>query len=346
MTTKISTKSITSDISGSFANMLGGKPDKSIVFDKNKRLVLILKRLSDVLTKFGKSQAMLNSFPEMKEEFLQINEFGISISRLVPDTKLSLDNSPEIYNEIKNHNISLKIVNTLSKLSLFKKNIGDRDNLSDVFILREPGIELKLFTFSDLCLKRMWIKDDFEKSGKTFVLAIINIIYTNMMKLHEIFTDPDVDINVVSEDLIIAITKAKSQIPRCDDAFRRIANSVTLMKQNFKGYYNDFQRSGNQNVMFEGFLLDVAKQQKKSATLSRQFKQIIKFFQEQSQKMKGKKSSMDPQLRNMFNILNDSVDKLADSTSVKVENDDESEDKKEPDEPKKPKKRNRRHKKK
>jgi len=75
-----------------------------------------------------------------------------------------------------------------------------------------------------------------------------------------------------------SIDDVKKQIPRCDQAFNKISESVGLLKGNFNSYYKDYISSNNPTIIMENFVLDVSKNTRASPVLTAQFRKIIAHY--------------------------------------------------------------------
>jgi hypothetical protein len=92
-----------------------------------------------------------------------------------------------------------------------------------------------------------------------------------------------------------SIDEVKKHIPRCDQAFQKIIESVDLLKGNFNGYYKDYTASGNPTIIMENFVLDVSKNTKSSPAVTAQFRRIIAHYR----KLASQQAS-NPKLQSLF----------------------------------------------
>ena len=95
------------------------------------------------------------------------------------------------------------------------------------------------------------------------------------------------------------IGEVKKRIPRCEKAFKKIEESVDLLKENFNGYYKDYVQTQNQMIIMESFVTDVAKNTKADPETTREFRQIISYYR----KMAGQQIK-NPPMKQLFDKIN------------------------------------------
>ena len=147
------------------------------------------------------------------------------------------------------------------------------------------------------------------------------MLYKTSYEIYEIITSPDIDISKFSDIIIQSIQQAKKMIPRANRAFRKIEESVALLKNNFQNYYKDFVSTKNPTIILENFILDCSKEYGDDVDLelARQFKRIVMFYQKKSQ---GK--IKDPRINQLFEMLNKNFDMLnVKDTDVKEDSSDD-----------------------
>jgi hypothetical protein len=112
-----------------------------------------------------------------------------------------------------------------------------------------------------------------------------------------------VDIDKFTELLLSSIQELKKHpdLHRCNAAFKRIEQSVELLKGKFSDYYRESLASRNPDSLVTSFIVDVSNQGGADARLTREFRQIIQYMHKISQKS-GK--SKDPQVQKIFAMLN------------------------------------------
>jgi hypothetical protein len=205
-------------------------------------------------------------------------------------------------------NIKTALMIEKERAKVATHNLEDKNNLMDDFIVNCDGDFLKLFNFTSLDFKQMFCSDIMNKDLKKYTLFMINLVYVRSIDVVKDITSPDIDVDKFSKLLVANIGEIRKHIPRCDDAFDRIEQSVGLLKENFGDYYKSFVTSQNNNpgIIIESFVMDVANKNKANMQVTRQFRQIINFYQQQ---MQGK-SIKDPTLKKMLSMVGDNLNIL------------------------------------
>lgn len=183
---------------------------------------------------------------------------------------------------------------------------------SDEFIFKEPGTTLKPLTFTTLDLKYIWAEENIDQTGRKMVLKILAHIYWIGIDIYDLVTSPDVDIHRFSAMLIESISTFRKRIPRCQNAFRIIENSVQLLEKNFKRYYRDSKEANNSNLLMEMFILDVAQTQKADPKVLIEFRTIINYLR------KSVNGSNDPRVKSLIKMLDNNFNLI--SQEMKKEN--------------------------
>ena len=192
-------------------------------------------------------------------------------------------------------------------LIIYKKYIENNDNLSDNFIKSSKTHELVIFPFCNFDIKFIYTIVKIDDSIKKYLLIFMNMLFNTSYDIYQIITSPDIDISNFSDIIVDSIKQAKKMIPRANKAFRKIEESVELLKDNFQNYYKDFITTKNPTIIIENFILDVSKENSGEVDieLARQFKKIVMFYQKKSQ---GK--IKDPRVNQLFEMLNKNFDML------------------------------------
>lgn len=290
-------------------------------------------RLKESIVKYYKVFNILINCVEFSEWYKEISEFlsrliessGVDVSveysdknilQILDLQKIDADKLNESYKSLKN-SISLKqIVITCSNLDPFKRYIEDKDNLSDVFIKRERGLEIIPFAFSALELTQLWNCDDLSAAGKKVMLSVLHHTYTIGHVIFDIISSPDIDISKFSHILVESIAGLRKQIPRCDKAFDVIENSVKLLEGNFKNYYRNSIEAENPSVIIENFIVDVSTSQHASPLVTMQFRRIVSFLKQKSAGVQ------DPKVKKLFSMLNTQFSAMDSELGVKTTEED------------------------
>lgn len=317
-----------------FDQMTGAShADPSIIQPKYIQLRANLIKFCKVFELLLNFKGFAQDFPECKEEMGEIRAFvkkAREKHKLEPkaedDAKKSeiIDKKElnEAYNKLKESQEIQQIIVCGSVLGKHKKYLYDKDNLSDEFIRREPGLSMTPFPFTGLDLKKIWISDKFKDITKRFILSILCHVCKLGYACYDLVTSPNVDIKKFSQVLINNIGMLKKQIPRCDRAFDIIADSVKMLEGNFKNYYKTSVEAENPSIIIESFIVDVSMKQKSNANITRQFRKIIMHMKKKSANNK------DPRVKKLFSMLNNQFSMMEKETPgyVRPEDSDSSDD--------------------
>ena len=290
------------------------KADKEVIFPKYEKLsskiVMVARYLSTLAT-----GPVAKTFTDV--DFETINEKGEEILTNVKSFSCTMDNINEHWADFKDCMSIKEIIMLQSYLAEYKQYISDKDNLSDHWIKRMP-MGTKVLKFSNLDLYLLWNDPRMTEELKKYILTVFNGLYRASLEVYQINTSPDVDIERFSEVLTEAIAKVQ-QVPelnRCRTAFKKIRESVDLLQENFNGYFKDFVQSQNPSTIIESFIIDVSSQQQSSPQLTREFRQIIRYYQ----KMSNQNNVKDPNIKKLFSALDDRMTVLENSHKRKNKN--------------------------
>lgn len=325
----------TDQMNSMFNQMLGNeRPDYSVIYPKYQTLVSVLNTIKSLFDKFKKSP-ITTLFPEYSDSIDKVSAYSIHIDQLINEFrepekpqlnagadiwKNYTDTVADIYIKLKSHASVRNLVILCSVLDNYKKYIGDSNKLSAEFILTsaEPDL-LLLHPISNLPFKPMFLSDKFQnaKGAKQYTLMYLNMILVETKKIYDIMRSPDVDVDKFVSIVVGSIDKLRNhpELRNCDEAFNKIKNATSMLKDNFDSYYGDFATSGNPTIIMELFVTDVSRKTKGSAKTLRQFRRIVSFYQKNSQ---GKMQN-NPQLASIFKIVGGHLDKLEKSDDMKKE---------------------------
>lgn len=196
-----------------------------------------------------------------------------------------------------------------------------RSKLSDMFIKKHDDAHLPLMpSITALDFKQVWMHEAADYNVKKRFIYGLYIILSSGSEIVELIMSPDIDIDKFSEVLIENISKLKKQIPRCEKAFSRIAESVSMLKTNFSEYYKDFVTAKNPSIIVENFILDVAQNDSTDIDTMVQFRTIINYYKKLlAQQPKNK---VDPNISKIFDMLEENMSEL----EKKVGKDEEAQD--------------------
>lgn len=205
-----------------------------------------------------------------------------------------------------------------------------KSDLRDGFIVNADGETLELLPFSKLNFKAMMLNDRMDAKMRGFTLTLLHLVYNRCIAVVQDLTSPDMDVEKFSELMVSSISELKKHVPRCDQAFAKIQNSVELMKNNFGRYYKDFISSQNPTIIAEHFLSDVARVTDADAATTAQFRRIAQFYA----KNVNNAGVKDPRIKKMMSMLGTHLDILEgqDPKAASQRESDETDETNEPDE--------------
>jgi hypothetical protein len=236
--------------------------------------------------------------------------------------KLEIDDFISKYMAIKKCAIVNLIIVTCKNLIVHKKSISDLNNLKDKFITRSAGLTFNpIADLQQLNIKKIYIDSRLDKISKDYILTFLHKVFDVSVEMYNILSNPDVDIEEFVSIIMGSIEEVKKAIPRCDQAFQKIIDSISLLKGNFNNYYKDFTISGNPTIIMENFVLDVSKNTKSSPTVMAQFRKIISHYR----KLASQHAS-NPKLQSLFSQVDANFKELEKCAS---DDSDDSEDSKE-----------------
>ncbi len=311
-------------MSDMFNQLLGDEKslDINIIKDKYMKLKTNLERVYKLLESFHNT-----IYAKVINDKFNTELFKKNIQGFIEDCKhLCIEDIPDdkvikYYKMMKEHMTVKDCIHICKNLIRYKKYFEDNDNLSDSFIKSSKMHEFIIFPFCSFDIKSIYTHIKVDESISKYLLIFLNMLFKTTYDIYEIVTSPDIDISKFSDIIIQSIQQAKKMIPRANRAFRKIEDSVELLKNNFQGYYKDFISTKNPTIILENFILDCSKENGDDVDieLARQFKKIVMFYQKKSQ---GK--IKDPRVNQLFDMLNKNFDMLnVKDTDIDNNSDDE-----------------------
>ena len=185
---------------------------------------------------------------------------------------------------------------TCKNLIAHKKALSDPADLRDKFLARDAGMTFApLPDLPQLNFKRIYNESAINAGDRNFLMVVLHKFLTISHDVYEALSAPDVDVEEFVQVIMGSIDSVKKQIPRCDQAFAKIVESVGLLRGNFGSYYKDYAASGNASIMMENFVLDVSKNTNTSPQVTGQFRRIISHYR----KLASQQAS-NPKLQSLF----------------------------------------------
>jgi hypothetical protein len=323
-----------------FQNVMGTSSDTCaihVIYPNYLKMEEHTKRFLKLLTVLHNSN-MMKSFPEVRdglaeylamyqtsadESFCAIDLSGWEDLTTVP--KEFVMEFMKVYTPARKCAVVNMIIVVCKNLIVHKKSLENQAALKDKFLVKSAGLSFSpLPDFPQLNFKQMYISDTITACDKEFILIVLHKMLTIGHDLYEVISAPEVDVDDFVNVIISNISEVKKHIPRCDEAFQKIVESVDLLKGNFNGYYKDYTASGNPTVIMENFVLDVSKNTKSSPTVTSQFRKIISHYRKISsqQAANSKLGSLFKQVDANFQEL----ERRRKNADAEESSDDESED--------------------
>jgi len=254
----------------------------------------------------------LNSNPELLQKYILSFQSGYDLAKLHPAYK-DLKECDSVNSIVTASRDLYKLV--LDDKTRKKKEKHDLETwgeLSDNFIKNSNDDFMEIIpTITNLDFKDFWNHGEANNDVKKRVIACLHIFLTNAEQIINIIMSPDVDMDMFVNIIVESISGLKKHIPRCEKAFNKIEESVTLLKSNFGTYYKYYVSSKNETSIIENFISDVANENTNGdPQLIRQFKEIIKFYKDQISKNNIKNDEIDM----IFDALSFNISKLEEKT--------------------------------
>ncbi|MDE2097650.1 MAG: hypothetical protein KGL39_10415 [Patescibacteria group bacterium] len=206
------------------------------------------------------------------------------------------------FEAMKASDLVKSIVVTCSNLSKYRATITNPDDAKlDAFMRKPPMQFAPIHDLEALNLKQVYISDAVK--DKKYIIVFVRKLYEISHAVYEAVNSPDVDVQDFVNLVMASIDDVRKVIPRCDDAFNKIRESVDLLQGNFGSYYKDYVASSNPTIIMENFVLDVSKSTNATPKLTQQFRKIIAHY-----KNVAKNQALNPKLQSVFKHVDSSFD--------------------------------------
>jgi len=220
--------------------------------------------------------------------------------------KKELEKFEETFKIAKNCNIVNLIIQVCNNLIKCRYYLREKEQLNDKFLTKTAGSAFCPLPNLDAAnFKYIYNSDLTTDTDKKLILQILHKMYVISYEVYRSVSDPDVDIDEFVDVIMNSLQDVRKHIPRCDQAFDKIAESVYLLKDNFSGYYRDYVASNNPTVIMENFVLDVSKNTSPNARLTAQFRNIITHYR----KLASQQAN-NPKMRALFQQVDKNYQEL------------------------------------
>jgi hypothetical protein len=210
----------------------------------------------------------------------------------------------EIFAVVKKCSVVNTAIVTCKNLIPHKRYIRDQNDLKDKF-LKGAGLTVSPIEGLALNVKQLYISDLLSAIDRKFILTVLHKMWTISHDVYEAVSSPDIDVNEFVMVIMSSIGEVRRHIPRCNEAFDKIIQSVDLLKGNFDGYYRDYVASSNPTIIMENFVIDVSKSTKSNPTVTAQFRKIIAHYR----KLASQQASH-PKLQSLFKQVDKNFQEL------------------------------------
>lgn len=286
----------------------------NLLKDNIGRFIKILTMLykSTIFDKFPKEKEILGSYIDvMNKDYKELFTSPVDVDFLYRAYPLiPKSEEPKMleflryYNKAKKSNIVHSIMNTLGKLVDYKSFISDIDKLSDTFLSKTSMLTFEPIEDLPINFKLIYISTSVTDEERKLLLLSIHKIYSVAMDVYNAYGKVDIDTENFVKAVRVTVEKLKKQIPRCEEAFKKILDSTDLLRDNYDDYYKDYIGSQNSMIIAENFIQDVAGTVDKSPKLALQFRKIIQHLRNMTNRL----VAQDPRYKETFGTLLDQAD--------------------------------------
>ena len=300
------------DIIKQFNVMVGvDEPDPVIAEERYDKLYSSFDKLLRTFATFtDRISVKMPNFPQggivELRDFTEARRKDLDAAKLEPVTTATLANKydpaviPGAYMQLKECQFVQTAIVIAGNLKEYENNIADKNNLSGDFL--DDVITFTPFPFSVLDIKMLYtLAPD---NVRNYILQVLHFVYLRVTEIWQVYSTPDIDTHKFAQMMTSALSELRKYVPRCNEAFSAIANSVELFVENMPTYYKDLKQSnGNKSLIFENFVFDVSKKFDSNPRILGQFRKIMGKLRES---MKGQSN---PQVDKMFNLLDRQLNK-------------------------------------
>lgn len=233
----------------------------------------------------------------------QLQDHAAAYGEVTPDEYAKF---AAVYKAVKECSLVNMIVVTCKNLVTHKKFIGDQQKLNDRFLTKSAGLTFApLADHASLNLKKIYNDDRLSPDDRRLVLMVMHKMLAISHDVYSTMSSPDIDVGEFVQVIMSSIDDVRKHIPRCDEAFDKIKDSVGLLKGNFGDYYKDYVASNNPTIIMENFVLDVSQGTKSSPRVTAQFRKIISHYRKIASQQ-----SQNPKLQALFQQVDANVHEL------------------------------------
>lgn len=230
------------------------------------------------------------------------------------------------YYELKDHAVVKKLIITCSNLDAVKIDTAKNakgttlnfladDTRATVEYLAYCPFDFKAWAINQLALTG---GTHIEQRRLTVMVSLLAQWKEITKSLYDVINSADIEVeefvNIIKESL--ASIRQHPELQGCSEAFKRIEESLSMLRGNFDKYYSDFVESGNNStIIIENFILDVSKSTKSSPALVMQFKKIISYYK--NIRERSKQAGGNTTIDRLFEKIDTNIQKLDELNAAK-----------------------------
>ena len=268
------------DLHRYFNQMIGSeKADPTIVLPKYKLLMALLENIHTLLTCCKTD--VLDTLDTYENASEQVAVFTNQLKNLINSKVTDEAFESSKYTLVKDNDIIQTIIVVCSNLSDIHVHLNKTwENVDKKFFLRHDALTFAPLPFAPAFdLKKMWLVDGADNADICeFAFTFMSKLFKSAHVIYKTVTSPDVDVAQLSKIIVKALGGLKQHLPRCEKAFKKIEESVSMLEGNFDSYYKDFIQSKDPTNIFTGFISDVADGCDSDPKLIFQCRKIVNFY--------------------------------------------------------------------
>jgi len=305
-------------------NQMIGNGNIAITYPKYIKIRQNCEKQIMVLDMLANSPVMsIPSLEKYKHEILKYTDYAKQSMKVIFALELAPGIEPiqlpeveqkafdQKYIEMRKSSLISDMVKLCDKLIPYKKHIEDLAKLNHKFIALMPGVEWCPFHFTTLNIKYLFAMPETKENTVRFFMTVLNKTLSITHQIWKDLNSPDVDIDQFVNIIMTNIDEIQKrpELSRCRRAFKKIKDSVSLLKNNFDGYYKDFLQSSDSTIIMQHFILDVSKETNADPQVTAQFRTIIAYYRKIASAQ-----ITNPKLKMLFDKVNESFSELEKNT--------------------------------
>lgn len=317
------------NLSTLFNQMLkNGSDNLTITYPKYKKIRFICENVIKIFSFLPRTAFMASTYKEhfkdqcetinrfCEDQIVLINElFNVDLTNYESNLTDLDDQTKTLFNisyeKVKESSVIKMIMVVLDRLAEYKDYFSDLNKLNHQFILLMPGVKWCPFPFNDFNIKYILSLPNIQNDDIMVIMTVLNKLYELSRELYDELRRPDIDVDQFVDTIMNSLDaiKKRPELHRCGKAFKKIEESVTLLKNQFSNYYRDFVATKDSTIIMQHFIIDVSKSTSIDAELTHQFRTIISFYQKTAQNQ-----ITDPRIKSIFDRINASFNSIDENT--------------------------------